>query len=227
MDTIEPSSATISEPGGMRPVRGRRAAGWCSPRPGHRRCGARWWRSGRWRCRTPGRPTPGRRRPGPGSCPVPAGPVTTSTVRAEVSTCQTAAAWSSRSPRGVACSRASCARPRSCASSSAASAPRRRAASSPGSRGAPLRLRVRDQLLLSRQLRGGGVPRGARPRVDAAPVQLAAQRRRAAAATPAPPGTPPPRSARTGPPRPGRAAAPAPPAGSSAGSPAASPGRAA
>ena len=35
--------------------------------------------------------------------PVPAGPVITSTVRAEVSTCQIAAAWSSRSPLRVAC----------------------------------------------------------------------------------------------------------------------------
>ena len=33
--------------------------------------------------------------------PVPAGPVITSTVRAEVSACQAAAAWSSRSPRGA------------------------------------------------------------------------------------------------------------------------------
>ena len=39
--------------------------------------------------------------------PVPAGPVMISTVRAEVSTCQTAAAWSRRSPRGAACSRTS------------------------------------------------------------------------------------------------------------------------
>ena len=30
--------------------------------------GVRWWRSGRWRCRRPGRPRPGRRRPGRGSC---------------------------------------------------------------------------------------------------------------------------------------------------------------
>ena len=40
-----------------------------------------------------------------------------------------------------------------------------------------LRLRVRDQPLFHGQLRGGGVPRDAGPRVDAAPVQLAAQRR--------------------------------------------------
>ena len=38
-----------------------------------------------------------------------------------------------------------------------------------------LRLRVRDQPLLHRQLRGGGVPRDTRTRVDAAAVQLAAQ----------------------------------------------------
>jgi hypothetical protein len=68
--------------------------------------------------------------------PVPAGPVTISAVRAEVRTCQTAAAWSSRSPRGAARSRASCERPRSCASSTAASAPNWRAAISPGRRGA-------------------------------------------------------------------------------------------
>ena len=96
-----------------------------------------------------------------------------------------------------------------------AQAPRRQLARQPRR---ALRLRLRDQLLLGRQLRGGGVPRDARPRVDAAPVQLPAQRRRAAAATPAPPGTPRPRPARTAPPRPGRAAAPAPPARSSAGS---------
>ena len=108
--------------------------------------------------------------------PVPAGPVITSTVRAEVSTCQTAAAWSRRSPRGAACSRASCARPRSCASSSAGSAPRRRAASSPGRRGAPCVCACATSRSSSGQLRGGGVPRDARPRVDAAPVQLAAQR---------------------------------------------------
>jgi hypothetical protein len=40
-----------------------------------------------------------------------------------------------------------------------------------------LGLRVRDQLVFHRQLRGGGVPRDAGPRVDAAAVQLAAQRR--------------------------------------------------
>jgi len=39
-----------------------------------------------------------------------------------------------------------------------------------------LRLRARDQPLLKRQLRGGGVPRDARTRIDAAAVQLAAQR---------------------------------------------------
>ena len=33
--------------------------------------------------------------------PVPAGPVITSTVRGEVSACQAAVAWSSRSPRGA------------------------------------------------------------------------------------------------------------------------------
>ena len=47
---------------------GRRAAGWCSRRPGCRLRGVRWWRSGRWRCRTPARPRPGRWRPGRGSC---------------------------------------------------------------------------------------------------------------------------------------------------------------
>ena len=56
-----------------------------------------------------------------------------------------------------------------------AQAPRRQLARQPRR---ALRLRVRDQPLLGRQLRGGGVPRGARPRVDAAPVQLPAQRRR-------------------------------------------------
>ena len=72
--------------------------------------GARWWRSARSRCRTPGRPHACARA---AACtrvfPVPAGPVTTSTVRAEDSTCQTAAASSSRSPLRVGpCSRASC-----------------------------------------------------------------------------------------------------------------------
>ena len=48
---------------------GRREAGWCSRLDldaGVAR--ARWWRSGRWRCRIPGRPRPGRGRPGRGSC---------------------------------------------------------------------------------------------------------------------------------------------------------------
>ena len=53
--------------------------------------------------------------------PVPAGPVMISTVRAEVRTCQMAAAWSSRSPRGASGMRALGARPRSSASSSATS----------------------------------------------------------------------------------------------------------
>jgi hypothetical protein len=39
-----------------------------------------------------------------------------------------------------------------------------------------LRLRIRDETLLQGQLGGGGVSRDARPRIDAAPVQLAAQR---------------------------------------------------
>ena len=39
-----------------------------------------------------------------------------------------------------------------------------------------LGLRVRDEVFFQGQLRGGGVPRDAGPRVDAAPVQLAAQR---------------------------------------------------
>ena len=57
--------------------------------------------------------------------------------------------------------------------------PRRgaRAASSPGSRGAPCACACATSLFFQGQLRGGGVPRGAGPRVDAAPVQLAAQRR--------------------------------------------------
>jgi hypothetical protein len=41
-----------------------------------------------------------------------------------------------------------------------------------------LRLCVGDQVVFHGQLRGGGVPRGAGTRVDAAPVQLAAQGRR-------------------------------------------------
>ena len=56
-----------------------------------------------------------------------------------------------------------------------AQAPRRQLARQPRR---PPRLRVRDQPLLGRQLRGGGVSRDPRPRVDAAPVQLPAQRRR-------------------------------------------------
>ena len=94
-----------------------------------------------------------------------------------MSACHAAAAWSRRSPRRAACPRASCAPPARAARSCARSAPRRRAASSPGTHGA-LRLRLRDETLLHRQLRGGGVPRDARTRIDAAAVQLAAQRRR-------------------------------------------------
>ena len=40
-----------------------------------------------------------------------------------------------------------------------------------------LGLRMRDEPFFERQLRGGGVPRGTGPRVDAAPVQFPAQRR--------------------------------------------------
>ena len=104
--------------------------------------------------------------------PVPAGPVITSTVRAEVSTCQTAAAWSRRSPPGVSC--VSGAGPRSCASSSAGSAPRRRATPLAGHPRRGLGLRVRDELFFGGQLRGGGVPGGAGAGVDAAPVEVAA-----------------------------------------------------
>ncbi len=106
----------------------------------------------------------------------PAGPVITSTVRGEVSACQTAAAWSSRSPRGAACARVSCARSRSCASSSAgisADAPRGQVAGQPRH---VLGLRVRDECVFHGQLRGGGVPRDAGPRVHAAPVEFPAQR---------------------------------------------------
>ena len=175
---MEPSSATISAPGGIRPC--------CEV--GEQTGGIH------------GDPDSGRRRPlvafwdvavpntGPSQIraavartrvlPVPAGPVITSTVRGEVRTCQTAAAWSSRSPRGAACSRALCARPRSCASSSAGSAPRRRAAQSPGRRGALWVCACASSLFFQGQLRGSGVSRGPGPGVDAAPVQLAAQRRR-------------------------------------------------
>ena len=85
----------------------------------------------------PARPRPARRPRARGSCRCPPGPTITSTVRLEVSTWYTAAAWSSRRPRCVTCSRASCARSRSCASSSAASAPSRCAACSRGRCGAP------------------------------------------------------------------------------------------
>ena len=219
MEIMEPSSATISEPGGIWPrwmAASSRVVLAASRIPAARRPLVAFWEvavpnTGPSQARAMAARTR--------VLPVPAGPVITSTVRGEVSACHAAAAWSRRSPRGAACSRGSCARPASSARSCARSAPRRRAASSPGSARRALRLRVRDQPLLHRQLRGGGVPRDARPRVDAAPVQLAAQRRRAAAATLGPPGTPPRRSGRTGPPRPGRAAAPGLLPGSSAGSP--------
>src|SRR5204862_4363 len=68
--------------------------------------------------------------------PVPAGPVITSAVRGEVSACQIAAAWSSRSPPCAPRSRAFCARSRSCASSTAGSASSRCAAISGVRRGA-------------------------------------------------------------------------------------------
>ena len=137
MEIMEPSSARIREPGGTRPsvrsVRSRvvLAATWTPA--------ARSSLVAFWEVAVPNT--------GPSHTdaavartqvfPVPAGPVTISAVRAEVRTCQTAAAWSSRSPRAAACSRVSCPRPRSSASSTAWSAPRRRAARSPVRRGAP------------------------------------------------------------------------------------------
>ena len=93
--------------------------------------------------------------------PVPAGPVMISTVRAEVRTCQMAAAWSSRSPRGAArlarvARAAAQLRLEHCRVG--AQAPRRQLARQVRR---ALRLRVRDQLLFHGQLRGGGVPRDA------------------------------------------------------------------
>ena len=63
--------------------------------------------------------------------------------------------------------------------------------------------------LFGGQLRGGRVPRGAGPGVDAAAVQLAPQRRRQRRPLAAPPATPPARFAPTAPHRPARPAAPA------------------
>jgi hypothetical protein len=98
---MEPSSATISERGGIRPR-------WMAP-SSRVVFAATWipaWRSSLvafWEVAVP--------TTGPSHAramaartlvlPVPAGPVITSTVRAEVSACQAAAAWSSRSPRGA------------------------------------------------------------------------------------------------------------------------------
>ena len=178
---MEPSSTTISEPGGIRPpVMSASSrvvfAATCTP-------AVRSSLVAFWEVAVPNTC------PVPSGCaqaraaaartrvlPVPAGPVITSTVRAEVSTCQTAAAWSSRSPRGVVCSRASCARSCSCAAQQrrvGAQAARRQLTGQPRR---TLRLRLGEELFLQGQLRGGGVPRDAGPGVDAAPVQLAAQR---------------------------------------------------
>ena len=99
----------------------------------------------------------------------------TSTVRAEVSTCQTAAAWSRRSPCCVTRPRASSARSRSCACRGARSAPDGAPPARPAAAARP-RAGLRDERVFQGELRSGGVPRDARPRVDAAPVQLAAQR---------------------------------------------------
>jgi len=71
--------------------------------------------------------------------PLPAGPVITSTTRADVSACHSAAPWSSRSPDPVTPAPDSRARSYSCASSSAASAPSSEAACSRPRHGAPWR----------------------------------------------------------------------------------------
>ena len=188
MDTIEPSSTTISEPGGIRPCRGRPAAGWCSPPPGRRRLRSSLVAFCEVAVPNTG-PVPG---PGGGgqdpglAGPGRAGDHLDGAGRGEHVPDGGGLVQPQPALRGLlACVLRALAQLRL---QQRASAPRRRAASSPRQPRRALRLRLRDQLLFGRQLRGGGVPRGAGPRVDAAPVQLAAQRRRAAAATPAPPG---------------------------------------
>jgi Phage integrase family len=114
MDTIEPSSTTISEPRGMRPTRmsaSSRVVLAATATPALRSSLVAFWDVAV--PNTPGRSGPAQARAVTARTrilPVPAGRVITSAVRPEASTCQAAAAWSSRSPRCVTCLRASCAR---------------------------------------------------------------------------------------------------------------------
>jgi len=101
MEIMEPSSARISEPGRIRPSfrsASKRVVFAATRMPAARSSLVAFWdvavpTTGPSHARAMAARTL--------VLPVPAGPVITSTVRAEVSACQAAAAWSSRSPRGA------------------------------------------------------------------------------------------------------------------------------